>query len=74
MFLLFISLLLKNHFIWNRLNWPNVQIHFIAAVMTIVIINIINNKDNNIGNINSNNSIKKTIIEILWPVLLSVSD
>lgn len=74
MLLLFISLLLKNHFIWSRLNWPNIQIHFIAVVVGIVIINIINNKNNNMGNINSNNGINKAIIQILWLVPLSPPD
>lgn len=73
MLLLFISLLFKNHFIWSRLNWPNVQIHSIAVVMGIII-NIINNKNNNMGNINSNNGIRKASVQILWLVLLSPSD
>lgn len=74
MLLLFISLLFKNHFIWSRSNWPNVQIHFTAVVMGIVIINIINNKNNNMGNINSNNAIHKATVQILWLVLLSPPD
>jgi len=74
MFLSFISLLFKNHFIWSRLNWPNVQIHLIVAVLATVIININNNKNSIMGNINSKNSINKTFIQILWPVLLFVSD
>lgn len=74
MLLLFISLLFKNRFMWSRLNWPNVQTHFIAVVLGIVIINIINNKNNNMGTININNGIHKATIQILWLVLLSPPD
>lgn len=73
MLLLFISLLLKNHFIQSSLNWPNVQIHVIVVII-IVMINIINNKYNNVGDININKNNNKTIIQILWSALLSVSD
>lgn len=78
MLLLFISLLLKNHFIQSSLDWPNVQIHFFVDVITIAMINIINNKDNNkdnnMGDINISKSNNKTMIQILWSALLSVSD
>lgn len=77
MLLLFISLLLKNHFIQSSWDWPNVQIHFFVAVITIAMINIVNNKDNNkdnnMGDINISKSNNKTMIQILWSVLLSVS-